>query len=1385
MKRLAIVLGSIVLVVFFTVASVQGAPKSTNGLLSRITDAILGYKNLPKAFEPLVQDEIIASLLPDLTGPIIANNNIDLDASKVNFSGHYFVLEDDASVIGFHDARISNFKLKSGLGVTKDNFFQLYRNDLKLSNNNQMHEIRSIEQIKQTALTTIHYQHSTFEQLYKGVPVLGAHFILHERNGEVASGNGNIAPNLDMEVTPSVSMEQARDTALGAIDAEVYSWQSSACQPGGDGCIPLDNGGWDCPDGGSGEPDVPTGWCDEPQGKLNIMSKGWEMQPDSFALVWIFDINTATPRNSYKVYIDAGTGSVLDVSESNLFISGTNVPCQGNTLYNGLQSFLATQVNDGYYYLTQMREDLLQRPLYAVLDADDYGEPPPDPEGDNIDGQYRTPNDGTCMFDDPGDVLGVSVMWGLEKCWDFYKQYDWFGVDGAGVDDMVAYIHYDPALSSFYDPNLNLIFYCGTIDDKSREMVDLLSISHEYTHAVMDHMVPNLMQQPPEALMLQEGIADAISVAVEAFALGEPPDWCIGEERRLTGQCITDLSNPDAWGEPDTYLGQNWIPVPLNANGFPLQKCTPGDNDWCHKNGTLISHWFYLLTEGGQGVNDNGSAYYVLGVDLYKAVRILLGAIYHNLSPMPNFEDLRYGTIDSAKVLYGDNAPEVKSVMNAWAAVGVGEAYDDGTYNPANGTPNVPAWPAKIRWAATSGTSQTVLISLNPTFDKAYVISTQNETPMLVLPGSSQSSVFDVVRSVEVNLRPDWTYYWKVFTAASSSGGGGGGSGGGWFVPWLMKLVHMDSTGGSDAGPGYVVPPQLTDGTMSPLRYFKTSSMRTETVAPTSIGWVHPWQVTFSVKQLPGAHSIFYQLKDDAGDAIVNYTADASVVDSVDHTVSTVVDLKVNHHYTWSAYATGPVVADMKIPGSITMRPSGKVSGWSDLWTSTPRSELHQPAAGAEVQPHVYFSWEPIKGIDSSVGNGAYYKLLVSKYQDLSNPVAMVGDLTTAEYALDVPPLSDAGIGADYYWNVLPVGPDNQGNESGLMGTTRHFYVDASATKPVGVYPSGDEFPYNSTIVGFVWSPVANADSYVISVYHQGTSQLAATIPVTQMTTIQSGTSAGMLRAESWQNMSDATLLTQDLMGYCWEVSGVFDGVKGIPSNRLCYGIGGSKPTLIMPVNGTEIVKSYSGPIGFIWDAVHAPNGYSFTVWNSTACSVGTDPHVSVIISDGNVKSYAALENVHYTGYYSWKVCTLKPNGTDSSCSSCSTFRVNLDKVEDDTPGTPDNTCALPGKPTLTYPEEGGVDTNTNLPASFTAQWNPVNGADYYYYQLYASGATLDADLVLIDEESVLFNSAQIKIDPNAWGYYAPFGYVLYVWSVNSCDQASLAPSTAWFYVSP
>ena len=80
----------------------------------------------------------------------------------------------------------------------------------------------------------------------------------------------------------------------------------------------------------------------------------------------------------------------------------------------------------------------------------------------------------------------------------------------------------------------------------------------------------------------------------------------MGEDIYLELGSIRSMQNPNTLSSPDTYLGEYWIDTKQSY-----------DNGGVHFNSGVQNYWFYLLSEGGSGENDDGISYQVTPCLLY------------------------------------------------------------------------------------------------------------------------------------------------------------------------------------------------------------------------------------------------------------------------------------------------------------------------------------------------------------------------------------------------------------------------------------------------------------------------------------------------------------------------------------------------------------------------------------------------------------------------------------------------------------------------------------------------------------------------------------------------------------------------------------------------
>jgi hypothetical protein len=87
--------------------------------------------------------------------------------------------------------------------------------------------------------------------------------------------------------------------------------------------------------------------------------------------------------------------------------------------------------------------------------------------------------------------------------------------------------------------------------------------------------------------------------------------------------------------------------------------------------------WYYLLTDGDSGTNDNDYTYDVTGIGIEKSRQIAYLTLTEYATEEAEYPDIRLCSHQAAQMLFGEDSVEANTVLEAWDAVGVTEDCDD------------------------------------------------------------------------------------------------------------------------------------------------------------------------------------------------------------------------------------------------------------------------------------------------------------------------------------------------------------------------------------------------------------------------------------------------------------------------------------------------------------------------------------------------------------------------------------------------------------------------------------------------------------------------------------------------------------------------------------
>lgn len=457
-------------------------------------------------------------------------------------------------------------------------------------------------------------RHRVMQQYYRGIPLEGLVYRVHEKNGFVTSANGKAIRDIKVETQTTISEEQAFHLALKYLNTK-------------DSVVR--------------------------KGRRLIVSKNFTFTPESFSIAFQFDIDVSLIEQ-WRVSIDARTGSLINkvslVNTCRIEEEPTTwLPYgfgTGLSNYYGQRTIRVEQLGNGSSRLAGQTEHGGVIGTYdfrnvSIVSLTLFY------EWHKVYDFYSANNTYNTAYQKPA----VSVQWATEQAYEYYfRAHNRNSFDNNG-SPIKSYVHVDENLNNaFWTHNL-LAFGDG---NNNNPLVDLDVVSHELTHGVTQYEAN--LQYYNESGALNESFSDILGKAVEFDVFGDTATWQMAKHYGVGG--IRNLSNPNLKNQPDTYSGDLWY------TGYD-------DGGGVHTNSGVQNFWFYLLCEGGSGVNDHQLSYSVNAIGIDVATKIAYRNLTEYLGPNSDYLDSRIGSMLAATDLYGYNSAVYQEVDKAWDAVGV------------------------------------------------------------------------------------------------------------------------------------------------------------------------------------------------------------------------------------------------------------------------------------------------------------------------------------------------------------------------------------------------------------------------------------------------------------------------------------------------------------------------------------------------------------------------------------------------------------------------------------------------------------------------------------------------------------------------------------------
>ena len=523
-------------------------------------------------------------------------------------------------------------QLQSDVSVSPQSFFTSYGKDMGLTNRDAMKLTTS--DADEYGLT-----HHAFQQYHNDVLVEFAVYKLHARDGAVVKTNGTLARNISVNTEPVLTEQQALDRALACIGADVYNWEVPRLEEmkkeaTGDAAATF-----------------------YPVGELLIADADFNPKNgNSYKLTWKFDIHSASPSRRDWVYVDAITGEV--VKELDLLMhehahehahsveETDGFPGIAETRYSGTVEIITDSTAEGYVLQDFTRGRGIE--TYDALNV--FGT---DSSANFVDDDNYWAN-----ANERANDAATDCHWASEQLYDYLRDVHSFDSYDNKGSKMISYVHYGESWR-----NASWNGFWGQYGDADGEpWVYMDVVGHEYAHGFTWATAALLYTR--ESGALNESFSDILGEVLQAYINGGDVDWLATPSPFDT---IRDYANPSNFNDPDTYLGDNW-----QTDAF--------DNFGVHTNSGVQNRWFYLLSTGGEGVNDNGEQYSVQAIGMDAAMQIVMRNMTTYLFPTSQFADARQASLFSAEDIFGLCSDEYKEIANAWHAVGVGDRVENDDY---------------------------------------------------------------------------------------------------------------------------------------------------------------------------------------------------------------------------------------------------------------------------------------------------------------------------------------------------------------------------------------------------------------------------------------------------------------------------------------------------------------------------------------------------------------------------------------------------------------------------------------------------------------------------------------------------------------------------------
>ena len=381
---------------------------------------------------------------------------------------------------------------------TLDNYFDQNRNKMGLTPKDDMRLIKS--ETDRFGIT-----HNKYAQFYKGVPVFGATYILHENQNKIVSANGYFLPFLDISVLPTVVTSKIQ----GIVKKYIESNQEELGEPDGFKII---------------------------NSSLVIVDAGFERFTGNYKLCYFSEVEFDNGHR-LQYFIDAHNAKVVNVISA---INHHGVPGQIETNYYGIKNITVDSISENKYHLFDPTRGVDGISVFSYVDTSYISSSSPLFEFGEFD-----------LRRSAGEV-----MYGTQSFYDLLKkEFDWLGVDNNNRSFNANILGASRFVNAYWNGE-DASFGIGDCRYGALTTIDI--VGHEYMHGIIQETSDLVYLN--EAGGINESLADIMGVTLEYIYEPQHFNWILADQILLEEGLdpFRNMKDPESLEQPAVYKGNFW-----------------------------------------------------------------------------------------------------------------------------------------------------------------------------------------------------------------------------------------------------------------------------------------------------------------------------------------------------------------------------------------------------------------------------------------------------------------------------------------------------------------------------------------------------------------------------------------------------------------------------------------------------------------------------------------------------------------------------------------------------------------------------------------------------------------------------------------------------------